>query len=171
MKGSLKRKYKKTIEALLYIMTKERRLYWILKSIWLAERNHLEKYASMILGDKYIAMSKGPVPSFAYDIIKDARGDNLYGFHDPTPSSVIEAESDRIMNPLRRPDLSILNSEERKSLDEAISFLAPLSFQQVRTYSHTEAYNMANQNDEIPFEAFVLDLENGEEIIDFLNSD
>ena len=35
-----------------------------------ADKKHLERYGRFITGDTYSAMENGPVPSFAYDVVK-----------------------------------------------------------------------------------------------------
>jgi uncharacterized phage-associated protein len=42
-----------------------------LKLIWLADRLHLRKYGRPIVGDKYIAMGNGPVPSKTRDLLQN----------------------------------------------------------------------------------------------------
>ncbi len=41
-----------------------------LKLIWLADRLHLRKYGRPILGDNYVAMENGPVPSKTRDLLQ-----------------------------------------------------------------------------------------------------
>lgn len=170
MIGSAQRKYLKTIEALLHLANKDQRLYWVLKMIWLAERNHLSKYGTMILGDNYIAMSRGPVPSLAYDIIKDARGAGIYRFQNPEPKSVFDTPDNRTINPRREANVSLLSQSELECLDEAYYRLEKLSYNEIKELSHTPSYDAAEYNDEIPFEAFVSDLENGKEVLSYLRS-
>jgi uncharacterized phage-associated protein len=44
----------------------------ILKTLFLADRAHLNRYGRPITFDEYVAMPDGPVPSLAYDILKEA---------------------------------------------------------------------------------------------------
>lgn len=57
----------KTIEALLYIVTRygEVGRFHALKTLYYADRAHLQRYGRPITGDRYIAMENGPVPSYA----------------------------------------------------------------------------------------------------------
>lgn len=164
------RKYKKTIAILIFLANRDKRLYWILKSLWLAERKHLEKYGNMITGDSYIAMSHGPVPSLAYDIVKDARGIEGYDFENPDPREVISAPDVYTVLPLIDADTRLLSQSELECIIEAHEFLAPKSFEEVKELSHTPAFEAAQVNDEIPFDAFVRDLKNGEEVLSYLKS-
>jgi uncharacterized phage-associated protein len=45
--------------------------YDIGKSLFLADRAHLNKFGRPITFDNYVAMKDGPVPSLAYDFLKD----------------------------------------------------------------------------------------------------
>src|SRR5260370_34242127 len=45
--------------------------YDILKTIFLADKAHLNKYGRPITFDNYVAMRAGPVPSLAYDLLKE----------------------------------------------------------------------------------------------------
>ena len=44
----------------------------ILKALFLADRAHLNQYGRPITFDEYVAMTDGPVPSLAYDLLKEA---------------------------------------------------------------------------------------------------
>lgn len=170
MRGRERRKYQKTVEALAYLAERERRLYWLLKMLWWAEREHLSKYGQMIVGDTYIAMSKGPVPSMAYDIVKDARGDNWYGFENPDPADVLEAPDNYTVLGKRKANTTLLSETDREELDSAIKKIAPLSFGDLKKMSHTAAHEAADENDVISFEAFAGDLQNGELVLDYLKN-
>ncbi|RUV90273.1 DUF4065 domain-containing protein [Mesorhizobium sp. M1A.F.Ca.IN.020.06.1.1] len=40
------------------------------KALYFAELEHLRNYGRPIVGDRYVAMDNGPVPSFSYDVLK-----------------------------------------------------------------------------------------------------
>lgn len=46
----------------------------VLKTLFLADRAHLNRYGRLITFDQYVAMKDGPVPSLAYDVLKEAIG-------------------------------------------------------------------------------------------------
>ncbi|MBW8009962.1 MAG: DUF4065 domain-containing protein [Chloroflexi bacterium] len=168
--NSAQRKYRIAIESIVYLANKEKRLYWLLKMIWFAERVHMSRYGMMFLGDDYIAMSHGPVPSLAYDIIKDARGDGWNSFENPEPNSVIDTPDRRTVLPLRKPDNSFLSESARECLDDAYEKLSELTFSEVKKCSHTAAHKAADQDDTISFEEFVKDLDNGQEVLSYLST-
>ena len=89
------RKYIKALETLVYLANKDQRQYWVLKAIYLADKEHLQKYGRQMFGDRYIAMKLGPVPSLAYDIVKSVRvGAVGYLFPDPKPETALGIVSD-----------------------------------------------------------------------------
>lgn len=171
MSQSDQRKYRVAIESIVYLAQKEDRLYWLLKMIWMAERLHLSRHGMMFIGDNYIAMSHGPVPSLAYDIVKDVRGDGWFSFADPDPDSAIEVPNQRSVFPLREPNMDLLSEAAIDCLDKAYEDLSKLSFVKLKMLSHTPAHKAAEQDDTIPFDDFVKDLDNGQEVLDYLDSE
>ena len=67
-------------EAILHIIRESDRKntrvtrFEIAKSLFFADRSHLNRYGRPVTFDKYVAMKDGPVPSFAYNILKHERG-------------------------------------------------------------------------------------------------
>jgi uncharacterized phage-associated protein len=68
----------KVREALLHVIREADRRniritqFEILKTLFLADRAHLNRYGRPITFDEYVAMQDGPVPSLAYDVLKEA---------------------------------------------------------------------------------------------------
>jgi uncharacterized phage-associated protein len=58
----------KVVEAVAWLANKKPGLdiFHVCKVLFLADREHLRRYSRPILGDRYIAMEDGPVPSCAY---------------------------------------------------------------------------------------------------------
>jgi len=72
MKTLLEFDYKKAIQAINFLSTKEGGKIdklKVIKLIWLADRYHLRKYGRPIINDTYYAMKLGPVASSAKDIL------------------------------------------------------------------------------------------------------
>jgi uncharacterized phage-associated protein len=165
-------KYLKALETLIYVASKEQRSYWALKAIYFADKEHLAKYGRQIFGDSYIAMKHGPVPSLAYDIVKDVQGRNSWiQFDDPVPSSVFSAPDNHTLIPQREADKRYLSKTELLCLDNACTFVSSLSFAQLREKSHDKAYLSVEQDEEIPIEKVVETLENGKEVSDYINAE
>lgn len=67
---------KRTLEAFAYIAEKNRdkdNIYNVLKVFYLADKIHMERFGRFIFDERYVAMDKGPVPSHAYNLLKELR--------------------------------------------------------------------------------------------------
>lgn len=62
----------KVIEALVYIAAQRPGIdvFHVCKVLFYADIAHFRRYGRPIVGDQYVAMHSGPVPSFAYNVIK-----------------------------------------------------------------------------------------------------
>lgn len=127
----------KTVEALLYIACRygEVGRFHALKTLYFADREHLRRYGRPVTGDRYIAMDNGPVPSYAYNALKQelpeperetvvgalSRGDN--GRH-PT------------YRPHRDPDLSFFSQTDLECLEWAYEHCRNRSFGSISDETH-----------------------------------
>jgi hypothetical protein len=61
----------KALEALIFVANERPNIsfYYIVKILYYADKDHLNRYGRPILGDRYIAMEHGPVPSVVYDML------------------------------------------------------------------------------------------------------
>lgn len=70
----------KVREALIHVIREADKIdarltqFEVLKTLFLADRAHLNRYGRPITFDQYVAMQDGPVPSLAYDVLKEAIG-------------------------------------------------------------------------------------------------
>ena len=157
----------KTLEVLLYVAEHDCiDTYAVLKVLYFADKRHLGEYGRLICGDSYVAMSHGPVPSGAYDIVKYARGDG-YCLSD-IPIGGAFAVQDNDIVPHRAADRDLLSESDVECLDWAIAAYGHLSFGELRRLSHDAAYEAADRNDLIPLQAIVRSLPDGELLADFL---
>ena len=126
--------------------------YEIVKSIFLADRSHLNKYGRPITYDNYVAMVHGPVPSTTYSILKeDVSIVRRYGRKLPWKrrnASEIGAKSLAFHSPARSHDPDVLSGSDVKALDEALTIVKSLDFKQTRTIIHEDAAYEAAWNDE-----------------------
>lgn len=69
--NSYKISYNKAIEAIVWLSNKQPGIdiYHVVKIIFFADKLHLNKYARPLIGDTYIKMQYGPVPSAIKDLI------------------------------------------------------------------------------------------------------
>jgi uncharacterized phage-associated protein len=130
---------KKGVEALTYVASKWPSLtaFFAAKVLFFAEKQHLNRYARPIVGDTFIAMPNGPVPSTLYDFIKgrlDQAGDPdaimaaLLIERDPYPRVAAQ----------RAPDLDALSPSDLECLDEAIAFCRGRGFGALSSLTHQE---------------------------------
>lgn len=129
-------------EAILFVMSLADGLsqYEIAKTLFLADRNHLNRYGRPITFDNYVAMEHGPVPSLAYEALKpetDYAG--RFGGKRPWVSAP-DAENPKInrFTPTRDPDISYLSATDMAALRAALETVQNLSFMQLRRLTHED---------------------------------
>lgn len=124
-------------------------IHRISKILYFADQKHLTKYGRPILGDFFVAMENGPVPSQTYDMIKAVRGDSIfcsaghYGQYFDVKGYLI--------HPKQKPDLDELSESDLECIDESTIENQDLSFPELKRKSHDLAYNKADRNDRISF--------------------
>jgi len=158
----------KAIEVLLYIARRCPNTYKALKVLYFADRGHLARYGRLICGDSYVAMRLGPVPSGAYDLIKDARGDR-YPVTGVKASEAFAVGGNNQIVPKREARLDLLSESDVECLDAAIQEYGRLSFGELKRRSHEEeAFKEADVNDFMSLEAIARGLPNGELLLSYL---
>ena len=170
-KVNLNRKYRKALESLVYIANKDHRQYWILKTIYFADKIHLKRYGRQIFEDSYRAMKQGPVPSLAYDIVKAVRGDGWFVFDKPSPKTALQVPDRYTILPLRGPEAQLLSQSDVECIDYAYNQVKDLSFSELKRLSHDEAYKAVDEDEEMTIESIIGTLANSDEIIDYRRGD
>ncbi len=165
----LNRKYRKALEALVYLANKDQRNYWILKTIYFADKEHLSRYGSQLFDDSYRAMKLGPVPSLAYDIVKSIRGVGWFKFNQPDPNTALEVPDNKTVIAKRPADMAFLSQSDIECLDFAYNLIKDLSFSKLKKFSHDSAYKAVKEDDEMTIESIISTLENKKEIMDYRN--
>lgn len=157
---------KKAVEVLLYITIRSPNMYNALKVLYFADKEHLVKYGRLICGDSYVAMSKGPVPSGTYDLVKYIREGSILGFDNPAEGA-FEVDGFYI-HPLREVDKDYLSESDIECLDEAIRTYGDMAFGQLMDQSHDDAWHSADQNDFISLGAIVRTLPKADELLEYI---
>ena len=149
----------RAVQAICYLLTlsKERSVqmtqYTIVKSLFLADRMHLNRFGRPITFDNYVAMENGPVPSFCYNLLK--------GEIDPKSIELSKLPWKREYAPSisknaylytlsgnRHFDFDELSQSDLDALFEALTVVSSLSFQQLRKLTHDDpAYVNAWESD------------------------
>jgi hypothetical protein len=117
-------------------------------------------------------MKHGPVPSLAYDIIKDARNDpqKWYTFSNPKPSTVLNVPDNKTVLPLREPNTNLLSKTDIECLKYAYDLIKGMSFLELKKFTHDSAYDSVEQDEDMSIVSIIETLDNGEEVLDYLNS-
>lgn len=140
----------KTLNAALYVLSAlgECDYHKVFKILYFADQLHLKNYGQPLTGDSYIAMPFGPVPFFLYDVFKAAEKGN---------SPFLEAmEFSHLFRVRREGKIPVVNAQQHSNLDElsesnikvliqALHENQALSFEELVSKSHDEAWAKAEQ--------------------------
>lgn len=124
--------------------------YDVVKSLFLADRSHLNQFGRLISSDKYIAMKHGPVPSTAYNLLKDDETTvRRYRLERLPWSSDSIGEGKRHFH---SADIGwiddVLAPSDKTAIEDAVSVIRSLSFSQIRKLTHEDpAYIDAWEDD------------------------
>jgi hypothetical protein len=159
---------KKALEALVFVAREwpEITAFYAAKVFFFADKDHLNKYGRPVLGDRYIAMDHGPVPSVIYDWFK---GDlNWSG----DPQAIISAvnfnrQSSYVSaTAMREPEMDYLSPSDAAALKSAIALCKGRPFSQLSRLSHDDpAYREAELNAEMD-PALMIEGEDREELLE-----
>jgi uncharacterized phage-associated protein len=148
---------KKGVEALTYIASRWPGVtaFFAAKTLFFAEKLHLNNYARPIVGDTFIAMPNGPVPSTLYDFIKG----QLYEAGDPEAiRAALSVQNDPFprITARREADIETLSVSDVECLDAAIAFCRQRSFSLLSSLTHRErAWMEAPVNGAMDYEAMI----------------
>jgi uncharacterized phage-associated protein len=159
----------KTINAVLYIVTKLKRndFHKIFKILYFSDREHLKEYGRTITGDRYIAMSDGPVPSNLYDIFKSVRGDGY--FKDNGKFGVyFSVIGNDLIKAHKEPDLKKLSKTDIQHINNSIELYGNLSWDEIREKSHDYAWRSTIINRQIQFEDILWEAGCDDEFIEYV---
>lgn len=124
--------------------------YDIVKTMFLADRAHLNRYGRLISSDNYVAMNHGPVPTVTYDLLKrDSITMRRHGLDD-LPWAMVKGDRGVCRYP--SSDASwvdeYLSKSDKKALAEAAITVKSLDFGQIRRLTHEDpAYVDAWEDD------------------------
>ena len=116
--------------------------YDIVKSLFLADRAHLNKYGRPITFDNYTAMKDGPVPSTSYNFLKEdpqtfwRQSKKLPWHKNAAPDISPKAFSFTISED--GFDTSALSESDIEELKGALTVVKSLGFKQVRRLTHED---------------------------------
>jgi len=118
------------------------------KILYFADQKHLLEYGRPILGDTYIAMKHGPVPSKVYDIFKSIKG---IGWSNPSELGVEGffeiKEGHNVFLGMKKANYDEIAISEKECLLASIKENGELSFRELTEKSHDQAWEEVNEND------------------------
>lgn len=120
--------------------------YHIVKAIFLADRDHLNRYGRPITYDNYVAMKHGPVPSFAYDCLKNNSAILIELGRDSFPWKEVEtdqieqtSQNTKFFEACGEPQVSDLMSESDEiALKAALNKVLARNFNNLRKLRHKD---------------------------------
>lgn len=110
--------------------------FYLSKTLYRAEREHLNLYGRPIFGDTYIAMKNGPVPSAAYDVLK---GDLMFAGDPAAFTAALDvrpSEGPTQLFARRSADVDALSDTDTECLAEAVDWCRVRSFQELSQETH-----------------------------------
>jgi uncharacterized phage-associated protein len=159
---------KKALEALVWVTKAWPGItaYYAAKVFFIADKAHLNKYGRPVVGDRFIAMDHGPVPSAIYDWFKgnlDLMGDPealLASVSFERVGRYVKAEAKR------NPDISYLAESDIETLAKAVEFCQARPLSVLSAITHREpAWQEAELNAEMdPLK--LIDVENRDKVIE-----
>lgn len=152
--------YAKAIEALVWLakMKPGIDVYHVAKVLFYADKMHVNKYLRPIIGDNYIKMSYGPVPSGVLDLIKKNMWLSPNQRKNIEDSLEIDAENKFKLKALRDPDLDYFSNSDLECMDDSLKKYGGLSFDQLYGLTHLEkCYNETDSNEKIDYALFIDD--------------
>lgn len=147
--------YRKIRESLLFVMSKAHgrgyvpTQYDLVKSLFIADYHHMNRYGRPVTFDTPVAMLRGPVPSAAYNMLKPSFnwatifGEKAAPFK-MRASTRGKAPVFEYFEVLSEPDLNLLSKSDQAQLESALSYVIEKGFFYVRDWTHElEAYKAA----------------------------
>lgn len=132
--------YKKAIEVIVWIAASKPGIdiYHIAKVLFYAEKAHVNKYARPIIGDRYICMDYGPVPSAVKNLInKDSWLDPGH-LSDISNSIIVHDYPHKNIEAKREPDLKYFSGTDLECLEESLKEYGDKSFDELKNLTHNE---------------------------------
>jgi len=143
----------KTLNSLLFLISeanrRERRLtqYDLVKTLFLADRAHLNKYGRPITFDRYVAMKDGPVASFAYDCLKPSFDWSVFNLGAAPWHAEKDGRKYWFSPSETKPNLRKISNSDQEHLVDALVSVMSLTFGQIRRLTHDDPAYVAAWRD------------------------
>lgn len=133
--------------------------YEIGKTLFLADRKHLNDYGRPITFDNYYAMQYGPIPNLTYDLLKgNKRAITKIG--GKVPWTTKKSEGTKLLFSLKKQtQTDSLSSSDKEALSFGLELIRQLSFSQIVNLTHKDrAYSQAWDNKDEDDKRALMDL-------------
>ena len=114
------------------------------KLLYFIDFNYYEKYEEQLIGATYVKNHHGPTPKEFIKIVKEMEGKDLVKIQD----KYFQYPRTKYI-PLRNPDLSQINSQELKVIDDVLNRLSDMNATQISEYSHNDVPWLAAEKGEV----------------------
>jgi hypothetical protein len=150
----------KIVEAIAFVIAEAERRgliitqYDIIKTLFFADKSHLNTYGRPVIYDNYVAMPHGPVPSLAYDLLKGWTSGLRHHRLDSLPWSrraapEISPSANIFFSAKRDFNEDVLSESDVEALRDALIAVKSLTFGQIKRLTHEDpAYIDAWHSDE-----------------------
>lgn len=161
------------LHAIMYILEKmggSCDMHKISKTLYFADQSHLSKYGRSITGDRYIAMTYGPVPSQVDDMFKAVRGDSYFSSTEDAKylATYFGFRNRFIIEQYKPADMDYLSESDVEVLDEAIAFCRDKNFEELTRASHGLAWNNTKENRTISTKDILREVGDDEEYASYI---
>lgn len=162
----MKPKIEKIIEVLLFLIDAADKddfvltQYAAVKSVFIADYQHLNDFGRPITFDNYCAMEYGPVPSETYDVLKPSNDYSRYTggswpLWEVVPVPNIARDAKRYTNPKRKFNHRKLSGSDVNAITSAYEFVKKHKFVEIKDYTHKlvayeEAWNRRGKSLAVP---------------------
>ena len=155
--------FNKAIELIVWLAQKNPNIdiYHIVKILFFADKKHLNKYGRPILGDTYIHMDNGPVPSAVRDIVTQNIFLSPQHLQKVKDSLMIQSKENYYKTIAKRePNIDYFSKSDIECLESSLKKYGKLSFDDLYQLTHQEkCYSQTNNLDNIDY-ALMIDDDN-----------
>jgi uncharacterized phage-associated protein len=132
--------YEKAIEALVWLADQRPGIdiYHVAKVLFYADKKHVNRYARPVLGDTYICMDYGPVPSGVRDLITEGSWLSPDYLDKASAALIIEQKPHTTIRARRKPNLMFFSRTDLECLSESLSEYGEKSFSELMNLTHNE---------------------------------
>lgn len=150
----------------------------LLKASYFADKEHLSRFGWIGSGDRYCAMTFGPVPSHTYDLLKAAGGkrNNAPPRFVALARQVLDGRAYPTIKAAHAPDMALLSPAIVECLDAAIKQSGGWGFWKRTHASHDAAWGEARArwaedgDMDMPIESIAKTLPNAPEVLEHISA-